>query len=285
MLPRCTTWTEQEERRRVWWGVIILDRFVNIGHRGKPFASAEPSLDMHLPTDDAAWDRGQMLVAAPLALSASETIKAAPFARTCQAAHLLGKVIRHLNDTTLPPEYRFEEALQLHRTLRALALILASEAEDDDPALRPTLCTSMAIAYSALLTLYDAYSCTERALPNAPETQLQMQKESIEGIAYICESVLHLARRMRGFVDHAGLNRVSPLTIDALYQAAASYAWYVRETSDPTYAEKLAEMKEVLGLCDRRWRVAGQCIFHVQEYWERGGVGGTGSAGGGAARC
>lgn len=57
MLQRCTTWTEQEERRRVWWGVLILDRFVNIGHRGKPFASAEPSLDMHLPTDDAAWVR------------------------------------------------------------------------------------------------------------------------------------------------------------------------------------------------------------------------------------
>lgn len=35
MLPRPNTWTEQEERRRVWWGVIILDRFINIGHRGK----------------------------------------------------------------------------------------------------------------------------------------------------------------------------------------------------------------------------------------------------------
>lgn len=84
MLPRPTTWTEQEERRRVWWGVVILDRFINLGHRGKPLATNDPGLETHLPTDDESWDRGHMLVAAPLALSASETIRTAPFARTCQ---------------------------------------------------------------------------------------------------------------------------------------------------------------------------------------------------------
>lgn len=222
MLPRCTTWTEQEERRRVWWGVILLDRFVNIGHRGKPFATSDPSLDIHLPTDDQSWDRGHMLVAAPLALSASPTIRAAPFARTCQAGHLLGKVVRHLCDKNLPPDYRFEEALQLHRTARSLAGLLPSEAEEDDPALKPTLCSSMGICYSALLELYDSYSCTERAVPNGPETQLEMQKVSIEGISEISGTVLHLAQRIRKFIERAGLRQVSPFVIDALYQAAAN---------------------------------------------------------------
>lgn len=176
MLPRPNTWTEQEERRRVWWGVIILDRFISIGHRRKPFASTDPSLDAHLPTDDSHWDRGQMLVAAPLALSASQTIRAAPFARTCQAAHLLGKVVRHINDKNLPTDYKFNEALQLHRTMRALCEVLPAEAEGDDPTHKPTLCSPMAILYSGLLTLYDQYACTERTVDNAPETQLIMQK-------------------------------------------------------------------------------------------------------------
>ncbi len=264
MLPRPTTWTEQEERRRVWWAVILLDRFVNIGHRGKPFASADPSLDTHLPTDDTAWDKGLMSVAAPLALSASQTICAAPFARTCQAAHLLGKVVRHINDTGLPPQFRFEEALQLNRTYRALAAALPDEAETDDPAAHPpALCTSMAICYSALLTLYDTYSCTERANPNGPEAQLVMQKEAIAGLSDISAAALHLARRIRGYVETegqgaGGLGRLNPLVIDCFYQAAANYAWYLRESSDPQCGERMGELKEVLKLCEGRWRVAGQ---------------------------
>ncbi|KAK5121058.1 hypothetical protein LTR85_005542 [Meristemomyces frigidus] len=269
MLQRCTTWTEQEERRRVWWGVIIMDRFVSIGHRGKPFASADPSLDTHLPTDDSYWDRGQMLVAAPLALSASPTTHAAPFARTCQASHLLGKVIRHLNDKNLPLDYKFDEALQLNRTIRALAGLLPKEAEEDDPTVRPTLCTSMAICYTALLILYDHYSCTDRSLPNGPETQLVLQKECIDGLAEISATAMNLARRLRSFIDRAGLGKLSPFTIDCIYQAAANYAWYVRESSDPACGERLAELKELLSLCDRRWRVAGQYLSVVYDFRER----------------
>lgn len=222
MLPRPMTWTEQEERRRVWWAVIILDRFISIGHRRKPFASTDPSLDAHLPTDDSHWDRGQMLVAAPLALSASQAIRAAPFARTCQAAHLLGKIIRHINDKNIPADYKFNEALQLHRTMRALAEVLPSEAEADDPTTKPTLCSPMAICYSGLLTLYDQYACTERAVENGPETQLVMQKESIDGLGEVSSQVIDLARRVRGFIERAGLQRVSPLVVDSLYQSAAN---------------------------------------------------------------
>ena len=236
MLPRCTTWTEQEERRRVWWGVIIMDRFINIGHRGKPFATQDPSLDNHLPTEDANWDRGQMLLAAPLSLSASQTIRAAPFARTCQSAHLLGKILRHLDDKALPIEYRFDEALQLHRTMRALADVLPNEAGEDDPSVRPTLCTSMAICYSGLLTLYDAYSCTERAVENAPETQLFIQKESIEGLSEISGKVVHLARRVRRFIEKSGLGRFNPMLVDCFYIAAANCNFIHTECSTAALA-------------------------------------------------
>lgn len=274
MLPRCTTWTEQEERRRVWWGVLILDRISNIGHRGKPFASAEPSPDMHLPTDDTAWDRGQMLATAPLSLSASQTIRASSFARACQSVHLAGKVCRHIDDKTIPLDYRFEEALQLHKTLKALAALLPTEAEGEDPTAGPTLCSSLAICYSALLTLYDAYGCSERSVPDAPESQLVMQKESVQGIVEVCESVLLLGRKIAQRIELGeGLGRLSPLTVECMYEAGASYAWYLRETSNPQYGEKLAEVKELLRLFEKRWRVAGQYLLYIDEFWQYGCMG------------
>ncbi len=237
MLPRCSTWTEMEERRRVWWGVIILDRFVNIGHRRKPFATVDPSLDTHLPTDDSAWDRGQMLVAAPLSLSASETIRVSPFARTCQSAHILGKVIRHIDDRQLPLNYRFGEALQLDRTMRALADVLPDEidceatvstpSDENDPTQRPSLCTSIAMIYSGLITLYDAYSCTENsalleaAAREGGEDRLRMQKASIDGLSEISSRVVNLARKIRKIVDTKGLSVLSPMVVDSIYKAAA----------------------------------------------------------------
>ena len=130
MLPRCMTWTEQEERRRLWWGILVLDRFVHLGSRGKPFATTDPGLDVHLPTDDGSWDRGEMLVAAPLSLSASPTVGVSPFARVCQSAHLLGKVMRHIDDKSMSLEYRMTEALQLHRTMSAFADVLSNRKSD-----------------------------------------------------------------------------------------------------------------------------------------------------------
>ncbi|KAM0719810.1 hypothetical protein Q7P37_003945 [Cladosporium fusiforme] len=259
MLIRPQTWTEQEERRRVWWGVIVLDRFVNLGHRGKPFASAEPSIEAHLPTDDTSWDRGQMLVAAPLSLGASQTTRASPFARVCQAAHLLGKVIGHVNDTKLPVEYRFEQALQLSKTVKALAEAMLTEAREEDALVENRLpCSAVAIAFSALLTLYDQYGCTERYIENGPETQLIMQQESIDGLREVTELALQMARRVRRYIGSENrLGEISPLTLDALYQATANYAWYVRESSDANSGERLAELKEVLTVVNERWRAAG----------------------------
>ncbi len=223
MLPRCTTWTEQEERRRLWWGILILDRFVHIGNRGKPFATTEPSVETHLPTDDAAWDQGQMLAAAPLSLSASPSVFASPFARTCQAAHLLGKVLRHIDDKTIPMEYRFDEAMQLHRTMCSFAdAILYGEPPDESPPSCAALFTSLAMTYSGLLTLYDAYSCTESARESGGEPQLLMQKQSIDGLKEVSNRTIDLSRQIRRIIEDGKLDKISPMIIDCIYQAAAS---------------------------------------------------------------
>ena len=51
------TWTEIEERRRVWWAVLLLDRYTNLGHDGRPLACPEPRSTDPLPQDYLKWDQ------------------------------------------------------------------------------------------------------------------------------------------------------------------------------------------------------------------------------------
>ena len=258
MLPRCTLWTEMEERRRVWWAVVVLDRFVNIGNPHHPFASEDPSLETCLPTDDESWDKGEMTANELLLVSSSPSIRAAPFARTCQAAHLLGKVLHHINDTDMELNFRFEQANQLNRTVRALANLLPDEAFEEDTTNRPTLCIALAICYTALLVLYDAYSCTEASIPKKTVAAIEIQESAISGLREISSEVLRFSRRLRSFLDVNSLAKMSPLIADCLYQAAANYVWYVRESGDQDCLAKLQEVKSILVMIEPQWKVAGK---------------------------
>lgn len=74
-LSNVTTLVQLEERRRVWWAIVILDRsenhpsipctctdyrdsFVNIGCPHRPLSTEDPQLHDLLPTNDASWDEG-----------------------------------------------------------------------------------------------------------------------------------------------------------------------------------------------------------------------------------
>ncbi|KAI9836990.1 MAG: hypothetical protein M1819_000639 [Sarea resinae] len=256
MLPRPSTWTEMEERRRIWWAVIMLDRYVNVGNSNHPLASEDPSRDDYLPVDDTMWDQGEMTANEPLFVSSSTNLRAAPFARTCQASHLLGRVIRHLNDRTVNRSILLAEATQLERTVRALSLLLSDEFQEHHTAVS----TPMAICYSALMAIYDAYACHEaNDVENTPE-EIGMQGNAIGGLKTMTKEIMILARHLRETLAADGTAWVSPLVTDCLYQAAANYAWLVRETHNSENAEALNEIKATLAVIDRRWRVAGEYI-------------------------
>ncbi|KAJ5970091.1 uncharacterized protein N7479_000009 [Penicillium vulpinum] len=133
-IRRVLTLVEVEERRRVWWAIVILDRFVavhhecriwilmpksfvSIGSPGRPFATAEPKLDDLLPADDAAWDQGTVNPDSLSRLSSPMTGHMSKFALLCQAARLLGQVLHHLS-TDLTGED--DVWIQLDRTLQSM---------------------------------------------------------------------------------------------------------------------------------------------------------------------
>ncbi|OQD61907.1 hypothetical protein PENPOL_c014G02077 [Penicillium polonicum] len=140
---RVLTLVEVEERRRVWWAVVILDRFVSIGCPGRPFATADPKLDDYLPADDVAWDQGTVKPDRFSTLSSPMTGHMSKFALLCQAARLLGQVLHHLS-----ADFTSEDDvwIQLDRTLQSmLAAALNIDCPDYD---------QITFVYSALVALY-----------------------------------------------------------------------------------------------------------------------------------
>lgn len=72
------------------------DRFIHVEQSSLPFATPEPGLDELLPVNDDDWDNGQIVPSEALYTTAFSSItNVGLFARLCQAAHMLSKVIQH----------------------------------------------------------------------------------------------------------------------------------------------------------------------------------------------
>lgn len=72
-----------EERRRVWWGIIVLDRCVALGNPGLTLSAEDLSRRDCLPSTEAAWKDANGTPTESLYLSSSPSAPADPFARMC----------------------------------------------------------------------------------------------------------------------------------------------------------------------------------------------------------
>ncbi|KAB5578635.1 hypothetical protein GE09DRAFT_1090501 [Coniochaeta sp. 2T2.1] len=138
ILGQAATWTELEERRRVWWGIFILDRVICIGNKRRPFAT-EPGPNDILPMNDTAWDQGDVANALQSTVAAPLTDPQGPFARLCQAAILIDRVESHLRQTikrhkTRDPEpFSLSEVESIIDELTLFSSIVASELAGPSP--------------------------------------------------------------------------------------------------------------------------------------------------------
>lgn len=234
---------------------LALRRYVNLGAKGRPLAAECSARTDMLPADDTLWDRGEMTTSEPLYVSSPSSAHASPFARTCQATHLLGRLIRHLNDRNVEPAFKFSEASQLHRTLAALSSLLPSEFQ----AAPDQLSSSTALVYGSMLHLYDPYCCSQTngggGSEHTPE-EIEMQTIAIAGLRSTAEEVLRFSQHLKTCMDY-DIAAASPLVIDCLYQAAATYTWLVYETADIDMIESLNSLTECLKMLATRWKVAG----------------------------
>ncbi|KFY03880.1 hypothetical protein O988_01141 [Pseudogymnoascus sp. VKM F-3808] len=267
LLPLVSSWTELEERRRTWWGVVILDRVVSIGSKGRVLACEDPRDRAALPATTSAWDEGQMASLNPPSVSSPLSDPLCPFARLCQASRLLGKVLRHHGQRDMPETERFQQASDLYLELSDLARILVHQAAMPQEYLAFT--TPMSVCFSALCALCDPYACHGAGDQPANPEEAKMQTQAVDGLKTVSSSIKdfsdHLVSQTTNNVD---IERVSPFVMETLYTAGANFAWDVRESGNESSQESLDSIRHNLGRFSGKWKSSDAYlrILEAQEF-------------------
>lgn len=189
-------------------------------------------------------------------MSIESESRVSPFARVCQAAHLLGKVCQHVNDHPAADDLdmHFQEAAQIQRAVSALRTLLENEVRSSEHPHR--FLTARALCLSALQLLFDVHSCIEvdhiEASGGTRGLRLELQEMAISGSKTAAAECVVLADEIRDYLEDSP-GAVSPFVLHCLYSAAGTYAWYYRETGNDDHRAKLNSLRDTLGLLKDQW--------------------------------
>ncbi|KAL2127946.1 hypothetical protein VTI74DRAFT_9936 [Chaetomium olivicolor] len=255
---RVLTLVEVEERRRVWWVIVILDRFVSIGCPGRPFATTDPRLEDLLPADDAAWDEGTVRSEDLSTLSSPMTGHMSKFSLLCQAARLLGHVLHYLaSDVAIDDE----AWMQLDRTLQSmLAAALNIDSPDYD---------QIAFVYSALVALYTPWLAPDRPSPGADVTSERSRRARVV-LEQISDRINDNLVERQCFLGRDPED-MSPWGLYFAYRVCEAHIRAPRKT--PHAATVMRSLREGFRTIDVRWNVAGLYLqlLEAQEAIRLGG--------------
>lgn len=234
---------------------ITCYRYVNTGSYGHPLSSGDFLKGAVLPCDDEPFDRGEIAASQPIFVTSPTSVKAGAYARTCQASHLLGRVIGNRDDRDIESTFRFTSAMQIHATLDALSNVLAEEFKISPG----RISTAFALLFTARLSLYDPYACTGTNHGDNTVEETQMQEIAISGLKETAQDIVQFSQYLG---SHLGfdISSASPLICDCLYQAAANFAWLRLENGDPQADIAFRVLVDFLNLLNTRWRVAGEYV-------------------------
>ncbi|KAL7813556.1 fungal-specific transcription factor domain-containing protein [Trichoderma aethiopicum] len=256
------TWTMREEQRRTWWTIFLLDRLMNI-ETNLPSTVPEPVKDELLPINDEDWDEGKIVPSEPLfTTSFSSLTSVGSFAKMCQAAHMLSKVLSHRASkrSTQDVGSLLPEALALHSALSALHLSIKEYISGTtSPAFSISGIISLSLCCSAQLVLYNMYGCNEPlALVEQDRIAMEteMQSVSLEGIKSISCNVMPAIARA---------NVECPLMAQCLYHVATECAWFVREDHEPQMYSALEDVVRELRSTGAHWNLATQYLSLLQQ--------------------
>jgi hypothetical protein len=156
---------ESEERKRSWWAIYLLDRFVNMCAKDAMFGMPDANLTDRLPCADRLWLQDQLSPFATIpSLDSPFDADFGQFARECQIANLAGRVCRHVFEPTGDIAFHSAESAQLERTLLAYLPLL-----DKLELMSGRFCGALAIAcryleryHAALYPMLIHKQCTVR---------------------------------------------------------------------------------------------------------------------------
>jgi hypothetical protein len=244
-------------------------------------AAPAPGPDCLLPCRDVEWDQGSIGTNEPLlAESFSAGTSLGPFARTCQAAHILDKVLAHVgrrkHNSGHDVAEVLVEAMQLHKALLALDTSLnppAMLSADSYPSLETPMASqgvedgrnqcAMALCSSARFLLYSEYGCSEfnGRTPSRERVALESEAQgvAIQGIELMATvTVPELAQAVVQTSTAAATRpAINPLLGHTLYYAATECACFIKESHMRNMYAALTQIVQGLEAMQSEWQVGG----------------------------
>ncbi|KAL6885670.1 hypothetical protein GGI43DRAFT_303927 [Trichoderma evansii] len=239
-------WIEHEERRRVWWMIIVLDRFMNLSHPKQCLVTPDPDPESYLPVDDGNWDSGLAKPDDAVKLRLSSQVHIGRFARFVHATPLLSQAISRSDEDP-------HNTAQLRRTI--LSLINLGETEGETG--RVLFCTLNAACYIAVFVLDNAFSRLSTDYDSLSAEEL-ISPETVSALQHATKV---LARRSLDAVTE-DCTKLSPFLLHMLYKALMMcLSLQHRPHAELNFASTINVLKHALERLGDRWLVAGTYLL------------------------
>ncbi|TVY43167.1 hypothetical protein LOCC1_G003182 [Lachnellula occidentalis] len=245
------SWVDIEEQNRVWWAIVILDRFIKIGYQRRQFLIEHPSPDMPLPSDDQAFDEGVMPPASLGILHSRSPRKLGRFALTAEASRLLGQVLDHIASDDFGTQLHGEQALLLDNALRALETVVAYEGRYDSL----FIMNQTAMCSIAMLLLHESHT-SRKSTMSAHFHAIHLTAKTTEVIRISSSEAPASDSEFHPF--ESCVKEASPFLTTLLYHTAVSNLRLYRENGTQETLDALLLVKDALKLFgEHRWRSGG----------------------------
>ncbi|UKZ96891.1 uncharacterized protein TrAFT101_011666 [Trichoderma asperellum] len=258
------SWMEIEEKRRSWWAVLALDRFLNFGDPSRRLATSDPEINYYLPVDDQSFLDGDIMPPDAIPISAAFHLKTGSFARLAQATYLTSQALRLAAAIETPGTGNIVclvgDTEQLRRTLEAQV----NAAEQEHAARRLSFCCQTMFSYCGIFLLQhqqwqQARLTTTRDACNGmfPET-----RRALEVMGRLASAL------QKDFEGGAAPKEGLPIFfMQTLYQATTIAMEVGQGKPDKDIVEKIHAFRWLLQYFCTRWNMAKIYleILHAKE--------------------
>ncbi|KAL7924496.1 fungal-specific transcription factor domain-containing protein [Trichoderma austrokoningii] len=238
--------TESEERRRSWWLILVLDRYINLGCADRAFLTADPSKNSILPIDDAIWEENREINAPVRRLFEPPTTTMGRFSLTAQSAILLGNVFRSIHEPPFSEAFWQNDVKVLDSTIVALTSVSVEEGRHRGIG----VCSPSTICFSARLLLHDKerysiddfpFAATDNFLPQ------DFKREIADGMLQLANAILS---------SSCSADEITPFCVEAIYRSAVFFGREYSRTGRVSEAASCAAIKQGLNEIGKRWKAA-----------------------------
>ncbi|KAH7305305.1 fungal-specific transcription factor domain-containing protein [Stachybotrys elegans] len=238
---------DQEERRRAWWAILLLDRLVNLGCAERMPFFEDLGTTVLLPADDSVWESTNHSRLQAHRLTDPPNATMGRFCLTAQAALLFGRVFRAIQEPHGASGARPLEEKLLDDTLSTLTNVSLQEGQ-----LRGIgVCSPTTICYSARFLLNDR----ERHQIEDDDGRSSPEFAPAEFEFTASFNMLQLAQGIVA-TRKCGDEEVSPFCMDAMYRSGIFYARHHSQTGDQSSLEALHDIEKGFKIMSGRWRSA-----------------------------